>query len=950
MVDEPTSVEPRRDELTPLHPSWMVRRSGSHAPRRPGPPAPSRAEIPYAVDRRVNVRPVSRTKVTPAPVGEAVLARDRLLDWLHRQVHRRIVTVVAETGYGKTTLLADFTRRTAVRCLWYRLDGSDRDWITFVHYVVAAVREALPAFGSATLALFRDDPPDPSPDLVVSTLLAELAEIADQTTVLVLDDWQVVDDEPAIRSVMTRLVAGAPDRMSFVVLSRRPPRLSLGRLAAQGEASELTRDDLRFSPDETERLLRDSLHAPLEPEVVAQIEAKTEGWAASLQMLRSSLRGRSPADVRAFVRALSGAEGRLYDYLAEEVMADLPPDVQRFLTLTSILDTVSPHLAAAIYGAEPEPPSAEIIEAWCRSASESGLMARRSALATGRRYHPLLRQFLQHRLLQMVSASELRGMHLRVGRAAESNDWLVACHHYAKAEARVDATRVLSANAADALGTGVWRDAAELSRAVGASDEDPRIAVIQARDEVYGGRFNEALRRVERFDLGALDGATRGLVVQARIHASWWAEDVERTSELVRLALEDPAVPTDWQSIAVAMAALLATAHDGPLHDATTSLAKLAQDQAAAGKHYFAGISRLNLSVVHVCQGERGAAVDEAAQAVELLRICDRQPDELYSAHLPLARALFEAGRFDEGREQLLLSLQPGGVGESERCLEAAALLVPIGEVQRARDLISRANLLDGGRARQNALVRVLAEGAALLAEGDATGADSVLGVGPAAWPALGTCSWLAWIHLKLLVELSMGRLEAAGSWLRQGLDLASKQGSTLYRDRLRLLAAMAKDDARASADALEQASDVDILSSADVLVAWLHKLGPLPRAVRSSVERWPRRWLPLVRSALSHPDRPNAVACARLLDEYGELSDVPLLRALARGSIKGLRGTDIGRALARRRSPRLEIEDLGRSELHVGERRVEVSSMRRKAASVLCFLLTRTSMLAAKE
>jgi LuxR family maltose regulon positive regulatory protein len=59
------------------------------------------------------------------------LQRDRLLDWLNVQIHHRIVLVTAEAGFGKTTLLADFARRTRVRTIWYRLDDDDRNWVKF---------------------------------------------------------------------------------------------------------------------------------------------------------------------------------------------------------------------------------------------------------------------------------------------------------------------------------------------------------------------------------------------------------------------------------------------------------------------------------------------------------------------------------------------------------------------------------------------------------------------------------------------------------------------------------------------------------------------------------------------------------------------------------------------------------------------------------------------------
>ena len=71
-------------------------------------------------------------KVQPPPLREETLARHRLLDWLDVKIHNRLVFVIADAGYGKTTLLADFGRRTRLRTLWYRMDGEDRNWVAFL--------------------------------------------------------------------------------------------------------------------------------------------------------------------------------------------------------------------------------------------------------------------------------------------------------------------------------------------------------------------------------------------------------------------------------------------------------------------------------------------------------------------------------------------------------------------------------------------------------------------------------------------------------------------------------------------------------------------------------------------------------------------------------------------------------------------------------------------------
>ena len=103
--------------------------------------------------------PIQVGKVQRPPLRDETLARHRLLDWLDVKIHNRVVFVIAEAGYGKTTLLADFSRRTRLRTLWYRMDEEDRNWVTFLSYLVAAGRELDPEFAPRTHALLEDAGP-----------------------------------------------------------------------------------------------------------------------------------------------------------------------------------------------------------------------------------------------------------------------------------------------------------------------------------------------------------------------------------------------------------------------------------------------------------------------------------------------------------------------------------------------------------------------------------------------------------------------------------------------------------------------------------------------------------------------------------------------------------------------------------------------------------------------
>ena len=99
--------------------------------------------------------PIQPGKVQAPALRDEILARTRLLEWLETKIHCRVLFVIADAGYGKTTLLADFSRRTRLRTIWYRLDDDDRDWVGFLSHLVAAGREHDPDFAPRTAAILR---------------------------------------------------------------------------------------------------------------------------------------------------------------------------------------------------------------------------------------------------------------------------------------------------------------------------------------------------------------------------------------------------------------------------------------------------------------------------------------------------------------------------------------------------------------------------------------------------------------------------------------------------------------------------------------------------------------------------------------------------------------------------------------------------------------------------
>ncbi len=280
----------------------------------------------------------------PAPRPDLV-RRPRLTDRLPStgSVPPRLVLVSAPAGFGKTTLLAEWLSagdEPPARVAWLSLDEGDNDPRRFLTHLVASVDA-----GAETAALLETGGELPT-EAVLTGLVNDLDQL-DGTTVLALDDYHVIS-EPAVHDAVTFLLEHLPPRASVAMTTRADPPLPLPRLRARGELLELRAADLRFTPAEAGLFLHQVTGLELAPDQVATLDARTEGWAAGLQLAGLSLRGHD--DIAAFVDSFAGSHRFVLDYLVEEVLARQPEDVRRFLLETSVLGRMTGPLCDVVTG------------------------------------------------------------------------------------------------------------------------------------------------------------------------------------------------------------------------------------------------------------------------------------------------------------------------------------------------------------------------------------------------------------------------------------------------------------------------------------------------------------------------------------------------------------------------------------------------------------------------
>jgi LuxR family transcriptional regulator, maltose regulon positive regulatory protein len=273
--------------------------------------------------------------------------RPRLVQALGEGLGRGRVLVCAPAGFGKTALLADWARGGGRRVAWLGLDDGDSDPARFWRYAVAALDRARPGLAGPVGPLLGP-PSTGSFEGLVTALINELAaDPGPDEVLLVLDDYHLVDSGPVHESVAF-LLENLPPGLRVVICGRADPPLPLARLRARGQLAELRAADLRFTGEEAAALLGEAAGPGLPAAAVAALVARTEGWAAGLQLAGLSLRGH--ADAAGFVAAFSGSHRFVLDYLADEVLVGQPGQVRAFLLETSVLERLSGELCDAVTG------------------------------------------------------------------------------------------------------------------------------------------------------------------------------------------------------------------------------------------------------------------------------------------------------------------------------------------------------------------------------------------------------------------------------------------------------------------------------------------------------------------------------------------------------------------------------------------------------------------------
>jgi LuxR family maltose regulon positive regulatory protein len=537
-----------------------------------------------------------------------VVSRTALVNRLRATHSFPVATLTAPAGYGKTTLLAQWSARDTRAFAWVSIDERDNDPIVLLRHIAASLHEIEPLDGDVLEAL--GSPGESMWTAVVPRLGSALAS-CEHPLVVVLDDAHLLrsrDSTAAVSALVEHIAGGS----MLVLAGRVQPRLRIAALRAEGCLLELGVAELALSRREARALLA-SAGVDLVANDVEELLRRTEGWAAGLYLAALSIRDRHGENGSLHsIPPFAGDDRYLADYFRSEYLSRLAPEQLTFLRRTSVLARMSGPLCDGLL--ERKDSAVELV-----SIEKSNLFV--VPLDRHRewyRYHHLFHDLLTREL----NEHEPELVPLLHRRAA---DWF---------EENADPESAL-----------------EHADASGDADRVARLVVSLALPVYYSGRITIVESWLDRFDDDAqLERYPAVAVIGGWIHAlQGQATEAERWLDMATCGKDDKMLPDGSKSarpwIALLRAAICGDGVEQMLRDAESALDEL----PARSQWRPTGLLLQGAAYLLLGDDERGDGIlADAAEAAESLGATDTRVVAISE------RSLLAAAREEPGAAETL--------------------------------------------------------------------------------------------------------------------------------------------------------------------------------------------------------------------------------------------------------------------------------------------------------
>lgn len=333
------------------------------------------------------------SRMTPPKLKSNRIPRKQLVAKIQKGFKKKVTVLEAGAGHGKT-----FALRQALEALpshqwhWLNVAEDSNQLSLFWSYVVESMADLL---GTEKVAVFEYFQRSIQEGKLVEFGLFLLERLPKQAIYLVFDDFHYLTNRDLITSI-DLFVAAMPEHVHLFLVTRCKPAIYLGQLLLENELQYIQESDFLITSIEAQHVIQKVGCENLTPEVQAQLIKKAQGWLGGLHLLLLS-------------RNFSSADGKgtsekkiVFDYLAREILDNLPESEQDYLIQTAYYPFVFPELSHSLF------PEIHYEEMLGKLQEQHLMITPLENTDTNYLYHPLLRDALIEAFLKQEATDIVR--------------------------------------------------------------------------------------------------------------------------------------------------------------------------------------------------------------------------------------------------------------------------------------------------------------------------------------------------------------------------------------------------------------------------------------------------------------------------------------------------------------------------------------------------------------
>ncbi|HEX2945981.1 MAG TPA: LuxR C-terminal-related transcriptional regulator [Clostridia bacterium] len=581
--------------------------------------------------------PQNRSKMV-----QRIALTDRLEEGLRSE--KLLTLVSAPPGYGKTSLVAEWANKSASNFAWFAIDSGDNEPGRFFTYMISALQVFDSNIGIAVRSLL-DSPQLPTIDIISAVLSNEIEEMPEKA-VLVLDDFQYINNR-AVLETLRSIIENQLQKLHLVIITRQDPDMPLSRMRANNRINEIRETELKFTYREACDFIHATMDTDLKEDYIRQLEEKTEGWAAGLQLGALSVQGKGEEDLSRFFNDFGGTNRYVIDYLFEEVIRQLSGSTMRFLTSTAIMDRFCPKLCDELLDSED---SAHVISTLLKSdmfiipLDENGQWYR---------YHTLFRDILKTEL----DGAAAKKLYLKASEWFGKNLLYDEALKYAVAAENYDALEViLEKTVWSFIQRGEIKTLSELIGVIPAErlERNDEIKMYKAWCMLLTGNGREAAVILSKIDFNGLFRYKPQIKANMLVLQIFWSVSFKEISSL-RLP-EQAEEFIDSSDPVLRTSALYCTAQilsfKSRLEESVNYYQEAYNTALKAGQYFMAMVSAKNLSITLLLCGNKTEAAEVCVRAMsELADSKGKLLPAAYILYIPLGMAYYSEDNLNKAYE-----------------------------------------------------------------------------------------------------------------------------------------------------------------------------------------------------------------------------------------------------------------------------------------------------------